>query len=108
MVKTAGKVQDTEVKCAAVRTQRCFLAWLLLSTMLLLSAPFSVHMVLCGDVYTAKHRMYDCIRPILSINLLHGNIVTAKDRFRPILSTNLLCGYIPTDFRLLFEVPACE
>ena len=105
VVKTAREVQDTEVKCAAVRTQRCFFAWLLLSAMLLFSSPFSVHMVLCGEVYTAKHRMYDRFRPILSINLLYGNMFTAKGSFRPILITNLLCSYILTDFRLLFDVP---
>ena len=47
-----------------------FFAWLVLSTTLLFSAPFCVHMALCGDVYTAKHSMYDSFLLISNANRL--------------------------------------
>ena len=53
------KVHDSEVFTGEVCSGTdiaVFFAWLVLSTTLLFSAPFCVHMALCGDVYTAKHR----------------------------------------------------
>ena len=62
MVKTAHEVHDSDVFTGEVCSGtdiRVFFAWLVLSTTLLFSAPFCVHMAMCGDLYTAKHSMYD-------------------------------------------------
>ena len=73
VVKTARKVHDSEVFTGEVCSGTdiaVFFAWLVLSTTLLFSAPFCVHMALCGDVYTAKHSMYDSFLLIPNANRL--------------------------------------
>ncbi len=73
VVKTSRKVHDSEVFTGEVCSGTdiaVFFAWLVLSTTLLFSAPFCVHMVLCGDLYTAKHSMYDSFLLIPNANRL--------------------------------------
>ena len=73
VVKTARKVHDSEVFTGEVCSGTdiaVFFSWLVLSTTLLFSAPFCVHMALCGDVYTAKHSMYDSFLLISNANRL--------------------------------------
>ena len=73
VVKTARKVHDSEVFTGEVCSGTdiaVFFAWLVLSTTLLFSAPFCVHMAFCRDVYTAKHSMYDSFLLISNANRL--------------------------------------
>ena len=53
-----------------------FFAWLVLSAKHLFSAPFCVHMAMCGDLYTAKHSMYDSFLLIPNANRLCGAMQT--------------------------------
>ena len=79
VVKTARKVHDREVFTGVVcrgTDIAVFFAWLVLSTVLLFSAPFCVHMALCGDVYTANHCMYDSFLLIPNANRLCGAMQT--------------------------------
>ena len=72
-VKTARKVHDSEVFTGEVCSGTdiaVFFAWLVLSSTLLFSAPFCVHMAFCRDVYTAKHSMYDSFLLIPNANRL--------------------------------------
>ena len=73
VVKTARKIHDSEVFTGEVCSGTdiaVFFAWLVLSTTLLFSAPFCVHMAFCRDVYTAKHSMYDSFLLIPNANRL--------------------------------------
>ena len=79
VVKTSRKVHGSEVFTGEVCSGTdiaVFFAWLVLSTTLLFSAPFCVHMVLCGDLYTAKHSMYDSFLLIPNANRLCGAMQT--------------------------------
>ena len=79
VVKTSRKVHDSEVFTGEVCSGtdiRVFFAWLVLSTTLLFSAPFCVHMAMCGDLYTAKHSMYDSFLLIPNANRLCGAMQT--------------------------------
>ena len=73
VIKTARKVHDSDVftgeGCSGTDIA-VFFAWLVLSITLLFSAPFCVHMALCGDVYTANHCMYDSFLLIPNANRL--------------------------------------
>ena len=60
--RQARKVYDSEVFKGGVLSGTdiaVLFSWFVLSTMLLFCAPFCVHTTFWGDVYTAKHSMYD-------------------------------------------------
>ena len=79
VVKTAHEVHDSDVFTGEVCSGTdiaVFFAWLVLSAKLLFSAPFCVHMAMYGDLYTAKHSMYDSFLLIPNANRLCGAMQT--------------------------------
>ena len=78
VVKTAHEVHDSDVFTGEVCSGTdiaVFFAWLVLSAKLF-SAPFCVQMAMCGDLYTAKHSMYDSFLLIPNANRLCGAMQT--------------------------------